>query len=112
MIRTAAALALAAFPALADPVTLSDTSAAGDSATLRMESAILGVLTYHNTGLQQSQRGEWEITSGELTCTIAIEVGDDETATVTCPPGWIVDPPIASVADGDTFAFIVTMAGF
>ena len=112
MIRAASILALSAFPALADPVNLSHDIRQGDTATLHMESAVMGVLTYHNTGAQLSTTGEWNVSGGTLTCRIRVFVADAETATVTCPVGWIVDPASADVPDGDSFSFVVMLAGF
>lgn len=109
--RLAAILAIAATPAIAAPVNLTNVDIPGDTAVLEMESAFVGVLTYHNTARQRSAPGEWIIAADNVSCTLSIVVGDAETATVKCDEGWIVEPERAEVPDGESFHFIVTWLG-
>jgi len=106
MPRLPLALAVLATPLSAETVTLSDLPKGGDTATLEMQGPAQGVLTYRNLAARQSVTGHWPITADDLTCAITIRAGEGpEKAKIDCPPGWIVEPKRANVADGDEAVF-------
>lgn len=111
MTRMALAAVLAATAVQAEPVNLVNNGTEGDTATLHMESAALGVLTYESNAYQNSQNGTWKVEADGLTCFLSVRVDDDETASVYCDEGWQVEPRIADVADGEAFHFIITWMG-
>lgn len=113
MHRLALSLAILATPAAAETVNLSDLPNHGDTATLEMQGPAQAVLTYRNLAARQSVTGHWPIAADDLTCAVTLRAGDGpERATVDCPPGWIVKPKRADVADGDEAVFQIRYAAF
>ena len=107
--RAAIIAMLMASAAHAEPETLTNGSFGGDTASLHMDGAYSGVLTYHNSEMQSSATGTWPIASDVVTCSITIiaKGAAPETASVECGDGWIVEPETADVPDGQGFDFVL-----
>lgn len=100
-------LAIVAAAAHAEPEALKNGLFGGDTASLHMDGAYSGVLTYHNSEAQSSATGTWPIASDVVTCSITIiaKGAAPETASVKCGDGWVVEPETADVPDGQGFDF-------
>lgn len=107
--RAAIIAMLMASVARAEPANLTNGSFGGDTASLRMDGAYSGVLTYRNSELQSSATGTWPVSSGVVTCNISItaKAASPEIARVECGDGWIVEPETADVPDGQSFDFVL-----
>ena len=107
--RVAIIAMLMASAAHAEPANLTNGIFGGDTASLHMDGAYSGVLTYRNSELQSSATGTWPIVSDVVTCNITItaKAAAPETASVQCGDGWIVEPKTADVPDGQSFDFVL-----
>lgn len=107
--RAAIIAMLMASAAHAEPETLRNGLFGGDTASLHMDGAHSGVLTYHNSEAQSSATGTWPIESDVVTYSITIiaKGAAPETASVKCGDGWLVEPETADVPDGQGFDFVL-----
>jgi hypothetical protein len=101
--------------ALAGAVTLSLTTPGHppgdrDTLTLAPHETYAAQVCYLNSPSQLSLHGLHEITMGELTVTVGVEVGYAETITVRPPPGywvWPVEDATQMIHDGEAAVFFI-----
>lgn len=101
----AAVRALAVILALAAPAAAQDWpfDTPGDEFTLDRLSENYAVLEYWNSDFRNSDYAPPEITNGDLTVRLWLELFDGpEVLTVIAPEGWIAVPETISVIDGET----------
>lgn len=74
-----------------------------DEFTLERESDTLAIVEYYNSASRSSAHFPRELTNGDLTVGLHLDIGNGpEVLTVTPPDGWIAIPPSISVVDGET----------
>lgn len=92
---------------------LATPAADSDELSIKMESAIAGVIVYDNSGEQLSRQGSFPVHSEYVDCTVLVEVtAGPERIFPTCPSPWKVEPERLEIDDGSSGVFVLEFQGF